>query len=127
MSADFGTLNRRSLELTTFHYADQRREEEICQFIEEHQLTEYLKKAEQHIKKHFPHSAIQKELYTDHEEGGQTLYLTIISPSLSRKEVLKNNRRLFSNWDLAKLADFNTYVNITARALWVSTGKITLR
>lgn len=106
-----------SLELNTFYYADLRREEDIREFIGQHDLATFIQQTEQHIKKHFPYAVIKKELHIDPEEDFEKLYLTIVSSSMSRKEVLKSNRKLFTGWELAKNKNFNTYINVTARAV----------
>jgi hypothetical protein len=89
----------------------------INNFIKNNNLIDYLSQVEQHTKKYFPHSVIHKELYTDPEEEVQKLYLTILTSSMSRKEVLKNTRKLFVGWELATNKNFNTYINITARTI----------
>lgn len=101
----------------TIEFSDLYESETINNFIRENNLVEYINQAEIHSKKYFPHSVIDKELYTDPEEEVQKLYLTILTSSMSRKEVLKNTRKLFVGWKLATNKNFNTYINITARAI----------
>ena len=83
----------------------------INDFIRNNNLIDYLSQVEQHTKKYFPHSVISKELYDNQ------LYLTILTSSMSREEVFKNTRKLFAGWELTKNKNFNTYINITARAI----------
>jgi hypothetical protein len=110
-------LKNDGISSTIFELAEIQKYTALDLFILENNLEDYLTAASAHIKSFFPNSYVDKELYTDHEESITKLYLTILVPKIAKKQVFKQNRKLFSNWELARDTKFNKFVNITARSI----------